>query len=167
MFVGIMTNASHFGRTCWRVAAVGRRHAVAMVLDSDLALHLHPLACIAGSIERLYRAGADEELGILLARSVCDEPLHAAQWKTIGLRHSIVICGLSFHIDSHNVVVAFAALTRNVLFLDVLDEIDQRPELQAALVKLADVQQEYSHDYLFIFKYEQPSQRLPWLSLGS
>lgn len=62
-----------------------------MVLDSDLALDFHPLAGIAGAVERLDGTRADQKLRILLARCVRDEALDAAQWKTVGLRYRLVI----------------------------------------------------------------------------
>jgi hypothetical protein len=42
----------------------------------------------------------------------------------------------------------------DVILLDVLDEVDQGTELQAAFVELTNVQQEYSHN-LFIFKSKE------------
>lgn len=44
----------------------------------------------------------------------------------------------------------------NVILLDVLNKIHQCPKLQAAFVELTDIQQEYSHNYLFIFKSKKP-----------
>lgn len=78
--------------TCWSITSIRRRHAVAVVFDCDFTLHFHPLAGIARSIKGLNGTRADEELRVLLTRCVRDEPLNAAQWKTIRLRDWIIIC---------------------------------------------------------------------------
>lgn len=94
--------------TCWSIATIWRRHAVTVMFDGDFTLNFNPLAGIASSIERFNRSRADKELWVLFTRCICNEPLHAAEWKTIRLRYRIIIyvgnrskdVDWSFHIDS-------------------------------------------------------------------